>query len=458
MKKSISLLATLLFVLNIFAYNAANLYLVGNATLATWDPGKALEMAQLEPNVFTWTGVLMDNTDDARFKFLVNRDWNPSITCQITAPGHQILNPGEEYDLYEQTGGEDNAFQVAKTGIYTVNVNLNTMKINVEYTALPAPESLRIIGNALDSEWDLDSAPEMTEISEGIFLWRGALYSTGEFKFVTEHGWNNTINAVDGDKELETGKRYPLSYRLLEGDWGDYKFKVTESGNYMIVVDFNAMKLKFMPYSYEQLYIAGSATNPDGLWSTENENCILAMSKIADNQFEWTGQLYDTNNGSENPDPGQFKFLTAADWGASIVYNEEAAGSIAVEMGTEYILSIGAGYRDNKFIVTEPDEYKVTVDLNTMKMQIANTAGIQSLHANAELFSIVSTRSSLNIHIAESQTADRIRISDMAGKHIFSQSNVSGVLQLDNQLSSGFYVVKIELQGIVYSAKAVVVR
>ncbi|MDR1683206.1 MAG: SusF/SusE family outer membrane protein [Candidatus Symbiothrix sp.] len=442
MKKSFFLLIGLLSMLNIYAYDAANLYLVGNATLATWDPDKALEMEQVETNVFTWTGVLMDNTNDARFKFLVVRDWNPSITCQITTPGHQIINPGEDYDLYEQTGGEDNAFQVTKTGIYTVNVNLNTLKMSIEFTDLPLPESLRIIGNAIDTEWDLGSAPEMTEIAEGIFLWRGALYSTGEFKFITEHGWNNTLNAVDGDKELETGKRYALSYRLLESDFGDSKFKVTESGNYMIVVDFNAMKLKFMPYNYEQLYIAGSATNPDGQWSVEEAGCIFEMTKTTDNQFEWTGQLYHTNNGTENLDPGQFKFLTSVDWGASIAYNEEASENIAVEMETDYILSAHTGYRDNKFIVTESDEYKVRVDLNTMKMQIAKSTGIQPIQANADLF----------------KTADRIQILDMTGKCIFTESNISRTLPLENQLPSGFYIVRFESQGVAYSKKRIVVR
>lgn len=53
-----------------------NLYLVGNATEAGWDPDAAIPMEKQEPGIFTWTGTLSDySIDEGRFKFLVSNKW-----------------------------------------------------------------------------------------------------------------------------------------------------------------------------------------------------------------------------------------------------------------------------------------------------------------------------------------------------------------------------------------------
>lgn len=110
-----------------------NLYLVGNATEAGWNPDAAIPMERSEAGVFSWTGTLTDySVDQARFKFLVANRWEPSITCRCDVSGHLLVEPGVEYDLYERptaNDGYDNAFQVAVTGVYTLEVNLNTMKM-----------------------------------------------------------------------------------------------------------------------------------------------------------------------------------------------------------------------------------------------------------------------------------------------------------------------------------------
>lgn len=109
------------------------LYIVGNATEAGWNPGGAFEMTKVESGIFTWTGLLSDNSkDQARFKFLVAREWHPSLTCRLDVNGHLVMTSSTEYDLFERTTGTegyDNAFQVSSNGTYTVQVNLNTMKI-----------------------------------------------------------------------------------------------------------------------------------------------------------------------------------------------------------------------------------------------------------------------------------------------------------------------------------------
>ncbi len=112
-----------------------NLYVVGSGCEAGWDTGKAIQMANKGDGIFTWTGILYgkNNRDngEARFKFLVKREWSPCFTCRVNIQGHLIVASGEEVSIIEWTGngGYDNAFQVNSSGTYSINVNLNTKKM-----------------------------------------------------------------------------------------------------------------------------------------------------------------------------------------------------------------------------------------------------------------------------------------------------------------------------------------
>jgi len=128
------LIINIFFLLNLSAIILYDkLYIVGDATEAGWNPGAALEMTSVETGVFTWTGLLSDNSkDQARFKFIVAREWHPSISCRFNVNGHLMLTSCVESDLYERpisNEGYDNAFQVSSNGTYSIHVDLNTMKL-----------------------------------------------------------------------------------------------------------------------------------------------------------------------------------------------------------------------------------------------------------------------------------------------------------------------------------------
>ena len=135
MKKLILLIFSTFLLLNPVFAAYENLYVVGNACEIGWNPDAALPMTKEGNGIFTWTGTLIDNSiDQARFKFLVSDQWKPSLTCRINVNGHLVIEPGQEYDLYERPNpedgmGYDNAFQVTSTGVYKLEVNLNTMKL-----------------------------------------------------------------------------------------------------------------------------------------------------------------------------------------------------------------------------------------------------------------------------------------------------------------------------------------
>ncbi len=135
MKKVTPLLIGLLIVFHatVSAEIYQNLYVVGNACEAGWNPSGALAMTRVSDNVFTWEGQLNDNSiDQARFKFLISDQWDPCFTCRVNVQGHLMVSSGVEYDLYKRPNGNDgfdNAFQVGKTAKYKIDIDLNTLKM-----------------------------------------------------------------------------------------------------------------------------------------------------------------------------------------------------------------------------------------------------------------------------------------------------------------------------------------
>lgn len=69
-------LFTFLFALACFAgMNAREVYLVGDATSIGWNAGEALQMTEVETDVFEWTGVLYaTGAGQEGFKLLTQKD------------------------------------------------------------------------------------------------------------------------------------------------------------------------------------------------------------------------------------------------------------------------------------------------------------------------------------------------------------------------------------------------
>jgi lysophospholipase L1-like esterase len=253
MKKIVFLFLNVCFVYHtIVAAVYENLYVVGDACTAGWNPGAAPEMTQTADGVFEWTGALSDHSGNRRFKFLTTKsNWYPAITSQIATPGHTVVAPGEEIDVFVRENdqqGADNAFQVAETAEYHLIVNLNTMKMLVEKTGTVEKETpdltqCYLVGSATPAKWDAGAAIEMTMAEEGVFSWEGYLstgFNNSELKFLNARAWAESINAVGGHKHFETDIAYDLAYHDT-----DYKFFVDAAGCYHISVNLNTMKAVF---------------------------------------------------------------------------------------------------------------------------------------------------------------------------------------------------------------------
>jgi len=385
MKKITLLLFSVLLALNFVSAQVSyqNLYVVGNGCDAGWDPGKALEMNKVESGVFTWTGNLykptnVNSRDSERFKFLVARDWHPSITCRLDVDGHLMVSSGDEVNLFVRptdNTGYDNAFQVSETGIYTVVVNLNTMKMICTLAGdinEPTPDlyKLYISGSALSSDgiWDYDNPTEMTILDVGIFTWTGNLYnnlSGNQLKFRNENdSWNRTFCSKEENTSISTGE-FDLVFRPYESSPNDYNFIVTTPGEYTINVNLNTMKMTCTRNTtVPELFIVG-----DACVSKWDPSSAPAMTVSGDGTFTWKGTLLSNK---------EFKFLTARAWENSITVGDPESENVVITSGTPENLRIRASDQDgndNKFQVPVTGKYTVTVDLNEMTMVCTEEQG-----------------------------------------------------------------------------------
>jgi hypothetical protein len=280
MKKITFLIACLLAVFGMSAINHYdNLYVVGDACAAGWSPDDALEMTKVGDGQFTWTGELLDKTGDRRFKFLVGRGWDPCLAPNPDVPDHEVVTPGVPAKLYDkgEHGGYDTSFQVEKTGVYTITIDLDAETMTLTEGSLDVLDVEKfgqayLAGSAFPERvamtkesdgvytwkgkpgaWKTEDGVEMTRVSEGVFTWNGFLYAKNseggdtEFKFINQliaGNWENCFvfdQTQEGNQLITLGETYTISY-FTAGNH-DNKFTVPSDGYYKLTVDLNALTL-----------------------------------------------------------------------------------------------------------------------------------------------------------------------------------------------------------------------
>ena len=177
MKKITFLIACLLAVFGMSAINHYdNLYVVGDACAAGWSPKDALEMTKVGDGQFTWTGELLDKTGDRRFKFLVGRGWDPCLAPNPDVPDHEIVTPGVPAKLYDkgEHGGYDTSFQVEKTGVYTITIDLDAETMTLTESSLDILD-VEKFGQAYLAGSAFPERVAMTKEANGVYTWKGKL-------------------------------------------------------------------------------------------------------------------------------------------------------------------------------------------------------------------------------------------------------------------------------------------
>lgn len=224
-------------------------------------------------------------------------------------------------------------------------------------TLLPAKNvnfsELYIIGASEDLyNWQSSRMKPITRVSDHVFTWTGNIYAGNRFRFPVQKGAFHPAVCISDGKP----------FVFYEGNNNSLDFKPSEDGNYTLTVDATDMdnikvdmrfNCKIYPDKY--LFINGAAT--ERMAYDKNAQDWMWMTQVERGVFEWTGHLSD-NKGAD------FKFLTkSGSWLPSYNRDETADDNWTMRYRTE------DDNRDYKFEITEDDGiYKVTADLNTMKV------------------------------------------------------------------------------------------
>lgn len=233
-------------------------WIVGSACLYGWELGNMEELvsANESGSVRRYKGVLscVDETTPGEIKIALRK--NGLFEIPYLRPQADGTPVGEgDMVLWKFGEGEgDDKWIVNETGVYTITVDYENMKINFEKSEVELPwYRIWIVGNATPRGWDNPFPLRLRYDSEnekdGIFIYEGSLYE-GEFKFpLKEKDWDipylmpkNVDENNHGTFPAEGGTSEVI---LIDGGSPDQKWYVSaeQAGEYILYLDVLDMTL-----------------------------------------------------------------------------------------------------------------------------------------------------------------------------------------------------------------------
>lgn len=405
--------------------NTGELFMLGEVN-GIW--GGSQEVGRLErqsDGTFVWEGNLNYTNDDKCFKFatalgnwneityLVPEEVNHNGNVRQITPGTHSMMASAEYPTNQEPpqGLKDWFWGITEGQSGKYRIVVNPAEMTFELTRVEevlSIDRLYMLGLAADS-FDSNNPLEMTKSADGVFEWEGEMdyfrsveYNHNkQFKFCFPTGaWNEVTYLIpvaavnDGYIEKISEGTYKLrtctwqnGQQGVDAFFGLYMYK---AGVYRISVDTKSLEVTvtlledksqgFDAASTENLYMLGNAA---GKWFSDD---AFEMAKIGDGVFEWNGEIV------WNGENKQFKFCTPkASWDKTVYFTptSETNSVLAVEPGT-YDMKVSAndmegGISDWFWGIAEggDNNYKVVVDLNTLKMTLSlwTPTAVESLSA-----------------------------------------------------------------------------
>ena len=231
-----------------------------------------------------------------------------------------------------------------------------------------------LVGDALSYGWSLDDATALVATAENDKVYTGTVYleQGKDFKFLTTYDWGNDeyhpiVNGANPDAEGKVAMQ-------LNGD--DNKIKVTESGNYLITLDTEALTATIVKSAYQDspinigvLYMIGSATT--GGWSCD---AGTAMVQDPSTPYVYTAKTTLKADGS-------FKINWAIK-GAGRTFDSKYYYFRDSADDSKMVL---ASSEDNQWTVPSDGVYTVTADIINNTIQIkSGSDGIVAVEAEEE--------------------------------------------------------------------------
>ncbi len=322
-----------------------SLFLVGDASPNGWDISNAAELnAANQRGVFIYEGIL----SAGNFKFAVSQD---DCFCQ----DFYTKDPDNDNQIVYSEGGsgEDVQWTISEEGNYTLRVDLLNKTIEVTPVEDAPFSELFIVGDATESDWNLDNPTAFTqsELDPFVFNYEGN-FAPGEFKiFAGPMGdWcGDWYRPQVADKALENGE-----VTQAAGCEPDNTWLVTEetSGRYRISLNTANNTIRFNKVN---LHIVGDA-GPNG-WNINNP----APMEYINGDFVYEGPLT----------PGEIKFSKyQGEWCDGDWVNPAENGQSITN--TEFVTIVGCEGPDNKWKLSADDsgDYEIRINLDTETLTI----------------------------------------------------------------------------------------
>ncbi len=310
---------------------STTLYLVGDATSDGWDATKAIAMTpgKTDPTTFSYRGLF----NAGNFEFIT--------TLGQMLPAYVEGADSTKIVYRTETSQADNQFTIKESGVYNVTVSLLDLSVTVTKMNQPPYDSLYIVGNAAPNGWDIANATPLVQdsVDPFVFTYQGVL-NAGQFKFPVNRD-------TDWDQDMYMMASDSTMYLHHGGAPDDNQWTIAKKGYYTLTLNLlnNTIKIQ-----RRELYIVGSAT-PIG-WNIAQ---AIALTEGATDGtiFTYTGPMV----------AGQFKFPVNrdTDWDQDMY--------MMASDSTMY-LHHGGAPDDNKWTITDPGNYVITCNIETLTINI----------------------------------------------------------------------------------------
>ena len=288
------------------------LYMKGGACPGEWTTATVLN--KTAEGVYEATEVTLmfgKPADGKGFKFFVSEEPYP-FYGQDNSAGAAF---GDIKVFATENDGDSQFYPLQHeyvSAVYTINVNLNTMKLTLTKTAdIYEPQiPFFVYGEGLDYNWDMNEALKLSEIEPNVFEGHDIhLYKTSSFKFDNAEWTEYQRDETAGDYWTVKAKVAGEDIRFIPGD-SDPAFK---NGKYTVRLDLNTMKVTLTLTEADPVV---ESNYPTTLFASGGFNgwSMMELTRIEDGKFQAENIQLNLDNGPDDPKGHGIKFFESSDW------------------------------------------------------------------------------------------------------------------------------------------------
>jgi hypothetical protein len=276
-----------------------------------------------------------------------------------------VLNAG---NLYFQTtqgndvnavgkGANDNAialnttapFSIANKGFYSITINVESRRINIEMTSTPFGDVLYMIGPPVDTWEGVKGAEVVCSTAEPFVYTYIHYFFAGQYKFLLQT--DNQLAKFVPDKTTKDIRFFATETALVAADYASENWNLETAGEYTVKVDLAQKKVTmtpttFYPDNVDNIYIIGNKYG----WNASAAVPLLKGST--------DGEYYITDDLTA---PGTFKFL---------LQKHNFKPAIVKGSSETELLYNATGDRDEQWDISTAGNYTIRINIKNNTISI----------------------------------------------------------------------------------------